>query len=686
MTRKHINTIGRVSRRRFLIGAAGLTGAVALSACAAPPAAAPSASVAAPTAAQVTGGLVVTGERNGTTDGLDIAPAPPPAASAYPRTVTDVLGRQIEFKTRPTRVTMNTNRYALDELLLLGITPIAFQVSDSEELAPWTKDALARLDATLVNFNGKAYPTPPNLELLATLKPDLIVMLHFSGGSNTKPEDYELFSLYEKIAPVFFVEYTDLEAQRLRMLAEVFAVEDKVAEIQARDAALFEAVTPPPAGVELAVGFGYKGSAGVSSQVYNGGASELATLERVGFTIKDYGRPKGERSFDPSEENLTILDADMLWNVAPYPGDNSAQDFEASKIVQNLQVVREGRYRSLNSDQSQAILFWTPLATPFLVKTLNELVASYSFEGTGAPAAVYPRTIRDSTGVEVTIPTRPERVVTLQNLWDLDALLSLGIAPVQFGIRSFVGQYTGSEKVSWQWHEDALKRLGATAERMNGDEPNLEVIAQTKPDLIIGMPWNLETGRDAITKLAPAVALKVDWRESLKLAGQVFGEEEKAARIIAETDNKIATALTDLNMGAKTIAIISCYEGNKAFFGFGHPADGRADLFQRAGFTLLDAISAKATADKPVPEFSIELLSILDPADVIVLFDYGNDGTNASGIQENPLFMRIPAVQEGRLFVAKQGELAQGLSTISPINLDFCLNVVRQAAALAMKA
>jgi ABC-type Fe3+-hydroxamate transport system substrate-binding protein len=297
---------------------------------------------------------------------------------AYPRTITDFLEREVTFEKRPERIALDTNRYALNELLLLGVAPMFYQVSESEELAVWTQEKLEELGINLVNYNGQPSPTPPNLEQLASLKPDLIIMLAYREGG--RAEEYELYDLYQEIAPVFFVEYTDLDASRIRMVAEVFAVEDKLAEIEARDAELFAQVTPPPPGVELALGFGYKDASGVASQVYNGGSSELIVLERAGFTIKDYGRPQGERDFNVSEEKLTMLEADMLWNVAPYPGDSSAEDFESSVIVQNLEVYKEGRYRSLNSDQSQAILFWTPLATPFLVETLNELVASYDFE------------------------------------------------------------------------------------------------------------------------------------------------------------------------------------------------------------------------------------------------------------------------------------------------------------------
>ena len=303
---------------------------------------------------------------------------------------------------------------------------------------------------------------------------------------------------------------------------------------------------------------------------------------------------------------------------------------------------------------------------------------------TTAPAAAtnaYPVTVNDATNVTTTIAARPQRVVTLTNLWDLDALLALGIAPVQFGIRAFVGQYTGSEQISWRWHEETLKQLNATAERMNGDEPNLEVLALAKPDLIIGLPWHFENGREQFAQIAPTISLTANWRDSLRMLGNVFALSDKAEEIITATDARIASSLSDLALGEKTVAIISCYD-NTYFNGFGHEADGRADLFQRAGFTLLDVISSQATADAPVKEFSMELLPSLAPADVIVLFDYGNDGTNSSGILANPLFTQLSAVQAGRLVVLTQGEMAQGLSTISPINVEFCLEVVRQAGEL----
>jgi len=168
----------------------------------------------------------------------------------------------------------------------------------------------------------------------------------------------------------------------------------------------------------------------------------------------------------------------------------------------------------------------------------------------------------------------------------------------------------------------------------------------------------------------------------LRIVGAALALEEQAAQLIEETDMRIATTLDEFNLDTPTIAIISCYD-SATFNFFGHPADGRFDLFQRAGFAMLEDLTAQATAEVPVIyDISIEVVDQLAPADVIVLFDYGSDGVNPSGLVTNPLFQQLPAVQAGRLIVLTQGELAQGLSTISPLNIDFCLTIVRQAGEL----
>lgn len=589
-----------------------------------------------------------------------VAELEPPAAlaeaAAYPRTVTDATGREITFESRPERVVLDTNRYALDELLLLDVAPIGYQISASEELAPWTREAVVAAGFEMVNFNGLPYPNPPNFEYLVTLNPDLIIMLDYLGEG--KAETLDHFDLYEQIAPVFVVEYTDPDASRIRMLAEVFAVEDKVAEIEARDAERFATVTPPPSGVELAVAFGYK-DGGVAAQVYNGnGASELVILERAGFTIKDYGQPVGERDFYIGEENLTMLDADMLWNVAPYPGDRSAEDFESSTIMQNLTVVKEGHYRSLNSDQSQAILFWTPLATPFLVETLNELVASYDFEASTAPASEIAsacdegfRPFTHAAG-ETCIPENPQRIVTTQDQNALLPLLELGVKPV------------GS---AGQLREDGSFQFRRVADFDTSDiefigeygEPNLESIALLQPDLIIGPPFQADI-YDDLSAIAPTVLIDVHERpldEGLMDFATIVNATEQAEQFKAEYEANVAEFLEALGERREqlTVSIITPgYVSGQFYNEAGSQATG----------TVVQALDLLRPGPEQGPEpgreyRSLEVLSEHE-ADVMIIISY-------TGEEQDPLFddfVNSPILNSLGVAQAEQIYIVDGLAVV----------------------
>jgi iron complex transport system substrate-binding protein len=360
-TAKRYKPARSVSRRRFLRVLSAGGAAALLAACGnAPQAAAPTSAPVAATSAPIA--------------------AATPAQAAYPRTVKDAGGREIVLQQRPERVVLDTYRQMLDELLLLDVAPLGYAAWLEEKLPVWTQQALDERGLTPINFNGQAYPAAINFEQLAAAQPDLIIV-SAEGG---KAEHVENMALFEQIAPVFVTDWASQGYDRLRLFAAIFGVEDHVAAIEARDDELFASVAPPPPNTELVVGFGYGAAGPIATQICHGSSEPSAlVLRRAGFVLKDFGRPADESCFDIAEENFALLDTDMLWNVSPYPGTDGnpvpadARAFESSSIFQNLAVVKEGRYRSLTVDQSQALLQWSPLATPFLVQTLNEVVASY---------------------------------------------------------------------------------------------------------------------------------------------------------------------------------------------------------------------------------------------------------------------------------------------------------------------
>lgn len=304
--------------------------------------------------------------------------------------------------------------------------------------------------------------------------------------------------------------------------------------------------------------------------------------------------------------------------------------------------------------------------------------------GTGAAGPTadgrYPRTVTDASGDDVLIEARPQRIACAQNVWDLDAVLALGEVPVQFGLRDFA-TYTGSPTTSWPWHERVLAEEGARSERLPvGEELSVEAIARSTPDLIVG-DSAVEAVRDRLSALAPVLqTASFDWRRNLRLLGDVLDLSADAEALIARTDQRLASSLDAYDLGGARAAAFGVYDAT-SFYLFGDASIPVVDLMTRAGFGMLDDLVATATPDEARVEYSAEQLGLLDPADLIVVFDYG-DGGVVSSIAGNPLFGRLPAVQAGRVLVVGQGERAQGLSVFSPLNLQLGLDFVQECARL----
>lgn len=84
-----------------------------------------------------------------------------------------------------------------------------------------------------------------------------------------------------------------------------------------------------------------------------------------------------------AEENFGLLDTDMVWNLAPYPGDfeRDKAALTGSPLLRSLEVFKRGDVTFLTTDVSQALSFWTPLATPTLVDGINDILAARAVAG-----------------------------------------------------------------------------------------------------------------------------------------------------------------------------------------------------------------------------------------------------------------------------------------------------------------
>jgi len=167
----------------------------------------------------------------------------------------------------------------------------------------------------------------------------------------------------------------------------------------------------------------------------------------------------------------------------------------------------------------------------------NATVASPS--PTAETNAVESRVVKHAMGEETIVGT-PERIVILTNE-GTEALLSVGVKPVG-AVQSWVGD---------PWYEHIAE--GMEGVEVVGDElqPNIELIASLKPDLIIGNKVRQEKIYEQLKQIAPTIYsddLAGDWKINFSLYMEALGKKEEGERLMAEFDKRVretSAKLTD---------------------------------------------------------------------------------------------------------------------------------------------
>jgi iron complex transport system substrate-binding protein len=177
------------------------------------------------------------------------------------------------------------------------------------------------------------------------------------------------------------------------------------------------------------------------------------------------------------------------------------------------------------------------------------------------PAAdAAPRTITDATGRRVEVPGAPRRVVALSEP-TLDGMLALGLRPV--AIAGGRGQAGAPNYLA--------ARVRGTPLAGGLGQPNLERIAALRPDLILldGTSAQDRQVADELERIAPTVYASrngEDWRAAFTALGGVLGVPDRARKVLAAHDARVADLRGRLgsNAGA-TVSIVR-------WSGFGLPA------------------------------------------------------------------------------------------------------------------
>jgi ABC-type Fe3+-hydroxamate transport system substrate-binding protein len=281
----------------------------------------------------------------------------------------------------------------------------------------------------------------------------------------------------------------------------------------------------------------------------------------------------------------------------------------------------------------------TPAALlALLLALVLALTACGSDAGAGSDAAAessdsaWPVTVTGGDG-DLTIEERPEAIVSL-SATSTEMLFAIGAGD----------QVTAVDDTSNYPADAPVTDLSAFT-------PNAEAIAGYEPDLVI-LSNDLNGIVDALDSLAvPTLLLEAaatvdDTYAQLETLGEATGHAEEADEVIADVQDRIATAVASVPDDAEGMRVY--HELDPSFFS----ADSTTFIGSIYALFGLENIAdgADATAGG-YPQLSAEYVVGQAP-DLVVLADTKCCEQSAETVAQRPAFDTVPAVKEGRVLAA----------------------------------
>jgi iron complex transport system substrate-binding protein len=234
----------------------------------------------------------------------------------------------------------------------------------------------------------------------------------------------------------------------------------------------------------------------------------------------------------------------------------------------------------------------------------------------------------------------PQRIVVLTTQ-GTETLLELGIQPVG-AVKSWIGN---------PWYDHIKDRMNGV--QVVGDEtqPNMELIASLKPDLILGTKVRQEKIYDQLTAIAPTVFtenLGDSMLENFELYTKALNKEAEGKAVLDQFNKLIAD--TKSKLGDKTKLQISM-----ARF---QPDKVRVYLKQNFAGVVLEKLGFARPESQNKKEFTLDIvkeqLPLLD-GDVLFYFTSDRDGATAAtdlakSWFKDPLAQNMNVVKSNRIF------------------------------------
>jgi iron complex transport system substrate-binding protein len=269
------------------------------------------------------------------------------------------------------------------------------------------------------------------------------------------------------------------------------------------------------------------------------------------------------------------------------------------------------------------------------------------------------------------IETTPERIVSLDTQWT-DVLLALDAPLVGYGVDPNLQDI-------FPWQEGLLDD---TTPITAIDSIPYEQVAALEPDLIVITYFAAdEATYERLSEIAPTIPLltpdgEVDkWEDIAATAGDVLGEQEAAAALVADSEQLSADVLAEHpGLEGRTYALANYVPGDGIYV-VADPEDGASTFFGRIGLEIDPEILAAADGATGRVKLSLEQIGMLD-SDVLVLLTNGTDTGDIPG------FAALPAAQSGAVAVLDVPTVT-GLNTPTPLSIPYSLEAIRDALEAA---
>lgn len=291
----------------------------------------------------------------------------------------------------------------------------------------------------------------------------------------------------------------------------------------------------------------------------------------------------------------------------------------------------------------------------------------------GGDEAGGPVTIEHRYG-ETTLDGPPERIVSLDNQWT-DVLVALDAPLVGAALDPVIegGRYPWQDGIP-----ASVEPIPVT------DTIPYEAVAALEPDLIV-ITWGAPDAVDyeTLSGIAPTIPLLGDrevdrWQDIAEVAGEVLGDPDGAAQLVADVDALTADLRAELpGLDGRTYALANYVPGD-AIYVVADPDDGASQLFAELGMSIDPELLALADGETGRVELSLERVDELD-ADMLILL------TNGAEPSDIPGYDNLPAVQAGSVAVLDLAEVT-GLNTPSPLSIPYSLEAIRPALEAAAGA